>query len=119
MCVAVLFETTDLFKLSLPEAPQDPEYLGCFSDDKTDRVMTHKISIKGMTSAVCREHCSDKDALFYGTQVLIRFFVCTRIEKMHRYALRIILLQACICGDHSMKVMRILAMHSRLPAIDF
>lgn len=61
----------DLFKLSVPEPPTDnPEYVGCYADDKTDRVMTHKVvSPDGMTPAVCREHCSDKDALYYGTQV--------------------------------------------------
>lgn len=89
--------TSDLFELSLPEAPQDPEYLGCFADDKEDRVMTHKITMKGMTSAVCREHCSDKDALYYGTQVHICLILCRCIENSHRFcvALHTVDQQAC------------------------
>lgn len=65
----------DLFKLWLPEAPhadEYPEYLGCFADDQHDRVMTNMIAAESMTPALCREHCSDKDASFYGTQVGLR-----------------------------------------------
>lgn len=36
--------------------------------------MSHKITIPGMTTVVCRENCSDKDALYYYitvTEVLV------------------------------------------------
>lgn len=59
----------DLFKLWWPKEPEDPEYVGCFHDDKADRVLAHRVTISGMTPAVCRDFCSDKDALFYATQV--------------------------------------------------
>lgn len=65
----------DLFRLSLPEPPladEYPEYLGCYADDKQDRVMTHKIALETMTPTRCREHCQDKDAMYYGTQVGVR-----------------------------------------------
>ena len=32
-------------------------------------MLAHKVTIPGMTAAVCRDYCSDKDALFYATQV--------------------------------------------------
>lgn len=73
----------DLFKLWWPTEPEDPEYVGCYHDDKADRVLAHKITIPGMTSAVCRDHCLDKDALFYATQVHIYIYtqVCVRAWK--------------------------------------
>lgn len=65
----------DLFKLwqpeerEEPEEPEEPEYVGCYNDNKEDRVLSHMVTIPGMTTAVCREHCSDKDTLYYATQV--------------------------------------------------
>lgn len=41
----------------------------CYSDVKEDRVMSHKISLDDMTTAVCRTHCETHDAMYYGTQV--------------------------------------------------
>lgn len=64
--------TPDLFKLWWPQEPEDPEYLGCYHDDKEDRVLSHKVTIPGMTTAVCRDYCSDKDTLYYATQVGLR-----------------------------------------------
>ncbi|CAM9939120.1 unnamed protein product, partial [Hapterophycus canaliculatus] len=61
----------DLFKLWIPDAPltdEYPEYLGCYADNKEDRVMTHKVVAESMTPTLCREHCLDKDAAYYGTQ---------------------------------------------------
>ena len=53
-----------------PLSNPNEEYIGCFKDDKNDRVMTHKIfDDGGMTTAHCREHCADKNAPYYGTQV--------------------------------------------------
>lgn len=45
--------------------------MGCYADNKGDRVLSDMISSDDMTAAVCREHCADKDALYYGTQVCV------------------------------------------------
>ena len=68
----------DLFRLLPPESPLDPEYVGCYQDDKQDRVLSDRVEIPGMTAAVCREHCSDKDALYYATQVGVRASLTVR-----------------------------------------
>ncbi|CAM9947792.1 unnamed protein product [Scytosiphon promiscuus] len=58
-----------LYKLDWPAAPvDDPEYVNCYRDDRSDRVMTDKVTRDDMTPAVCREHCLDKGASYYGTQ---------------------------------------------------
>lgn len=59
----------DLYRLQWPEEPEDPEYVGCYHDDTQDRVLTHTIAVEGMTTAVCREYCSEKNAPYYATQV--------------------------------------------------
>ena len=35
-------------------------------------MLAHSITVPGMTAAICRDYCSDKDALFYATQVGLR-----------------------------------------------
>ena len=62
----------DLFQLWWPTESEDPEYVGCYHDHKEDRVLAHSITVPGMTAAICREYCSDKDALFNATQVGLR-----------------------------------------------
>lgn len=47
----------------------DPEYVGCFADDAEARAMSDMVVIPGMTTALCRNYCSDKGALYYATQV--------------------------------------------------
>lgn len=60
----------DLYKLWLLDTEEDrPEYLGCYIDDKDDRVLTNAITTEDMTWAICRDHCADKDALYFATQV--------------------------------------------------
>lgn len=50
--------------------PDSAEYVGCFADDKDDRLMSHEIRHQDdMTEAVCRAHCEAFDSLFYATQV--------------------------------------------------
>ena len=50
--------------------PDSEEYVGCFADQKGDRLMTHELKFQDdMTQAVCRAHCEAFDALFYATQV--------------------------------------------------
>lgn len=59
-----------LYKMEWPESPaDDPEYVGCYRDERSDRVMAEKFTQGDMTPAVCREYCMDKDASYYGTQV--------------------------------------------------
>lgn len=43
--------------------------MACYADDKDDRVMGHVTATDDMSVSVCRAHCEDKDALYYGTQV--------------------------------------------------
>lgn len=65
----------DLYKLEWPEAPvDDPEYMECYADVKTDRIMDQMVSTCDMTPAVCRKHCMDKNAMYYGTQVNVYLF---------------------------------------------
>ncbi|CAM9604115.1 unnamed protein product, partial [Ectocarpus sp. 12 AP-2014] len=58
----------NLYRLSWAPAPEDEEYVGCYADNKGDRVLSDMISSDDMTAAVCREHCADNDAPYYGTQ---------------------------------------------------
>ncbi|CAB1100464.1 unnamed protein product [Ectocarpus sp. CCAP 1310/34] len=58
----------NLYRLSWAPAPEDEEYVGCYADSKGDRVLFDMISSDNMTAGVCREHCADKDAPYYGTQ---------------------------------------------------
>lgn len=59
-----------LYKLPWPAAPTaDDEYLACYRDTRDERVMTDKITLGHMTPAICREHCSKNEALYYATQV--------------------------------------------------
>lgn len=67
----------DLYKLEWPDAPVNhPEYMECYADMKSDRVMGHKTTTDDMTPAVCREHCMGKDAMYYGTQVSVCMCAC-------------------------------------------
>ncbi|CAM9721826.1 unnamed protein product [Ascophyllum nodosum] len=58
----------DLYKLEWASEPDDEEFVGCFGDDKDDRVLDEMIVTQSMTPSVCREHCVDKAAKFYATQ---------------------------------------------------
>lgn len=49
--------------------PDDEEYVGCFGDDADNRVMGDMIIQDDMTPGVCREHCLNRSAKYYGTQV--------------------------------------------------
>eukprot|EP00752_Nemacystus_decipiens_P008218 g7348.t1 len=57
----------DLFKLWWP-SEYDAEYVGCFNDNLQDRVLSHRTRIDGLTTEMCRDYCSERDALFYATQ---------------------------------------------------
>lgn len=47
------------------------EYMGCYADDKGDRVMGYKLSRRDMTTELCRSYCLEMNAghLYYATQV--------------------------------------------------
>eukprot|EP00903_Cladosiphon_okamuranus_P013409 g12494.t1 len=63
------FKAFNLYKIEEPIEPDSDEYVGCFADDKEDRVMTHEIRGEDdMTQAVCRAHCEAFDSPFYATQ---------------------------------------------------
>lgn len=60
----------DLYQLEWAPASTDAEYMDCFKDSKEDRVMGDNLVVKGgMTQAVCRDHCANRSAMYYGTQV--------------------------------------------------
>lgn len=43
--------------------------MGCYGDEKEDRVMGNLYATADMTEGVCRTHCEGKGAMYYGTQV--------------------------------------------------
>ena len=43
--------------------------MDCYADDEEERVMSNMHVSDVMTSGVCRDHCKDKKALYYATQV--------------------------------------------------
>lgn len=57
----------------LASAPTSAEYMDCFVDVGSDRVMGDKLTSRGMSTAVCRQHCLDEDVdhMYYGTQVCV------------------------------------------------
>lgn len=60
-----------LYKLAWPTAPTaNDEFLDCYRDTRDNRVMADKVTRWDMTPAVCRQHCLDKDARYYATQVI-------------------------------------------------
>lgn len=53
MCGGVdSFSLYDLAQADLPSSPTDDNYIGCFADDRNDRVLGAKISSSEMTSEV-------------------------------------------------------------------
>ncbi|CAM9455943.1 unnamed protein product, partial [Laminaria digitata] len=62
------YNAFDLYKLDWPEPSSSPEYMDCFADDRSDRVMGDMLVLDTMSTEACREHCSDKNAMYYGTQ---------------------------------------------------
>lgn len=63
------YEAFDLYQLEWAEASTSDEYVGCFADMKSDRVMHDLMVMDDMTESTCRAHCSSRDALYYATQV--------------------------------------------------
>ncbi|CAN0084349.1 unnamed protein product, partial [Hapterophycus canaliculatus] len=59
----------DLYKITEPAEPDDPEYRGCFTDDQDDRLLGSAIKFQdNMTHTVCRTYCERFDSPFYATQ---------------------------------------------------
>lgn len=63
----------DLYRLEWAPASSDSEYVGCFADSKSDRIMDHMMIDEKMTAEHCRENCMRKGTNFYGTQVGYRY----------------------------------------------
>lgn len=59
----------DLYKLEWPPASTDAEYMDCYADVQSDRVMGHMLTQDDMTPRVCRDHCEKNSAMYYATQV--------------------------------------------------
>ncbi|CBJ30578.1 conserved unknown protein [Ectocarpus siliculosus] len=64
------YDAFDLFKLEEDSLspPSEDYYLGCFADDKGDRVLEDKISASDMTLETCEEHCTALDKPFFALQ---------------------------------------------------
>ena len=43
--------------------------MDCYADDEEERIMSNMYASDDMTSAVCRDHCEENNALYYATQV--------------------------------------------------
>lgn len=63
------YEAFDLYQLEWAEPSTSDEYVGCFADVKSNRVMRDMMVMDDMTEMMCRDHCMHKDALYYATQV--------------------------------------------------
>lgn len=71
-----LFDTLDLYKITVPKATRGDGYVGCYADDKEDRLLENEIKWQNnMTEDVCRDHCAEFSSHFYATQVKNKFKV--------------------------------------------
>lgn len=60
----------DLYEIDTPMQPDSAEYVGCYADQKEDRVMENALMWQDdMSTKVCREHCEGFDSVYYATQV--------------------------------------------------
>ena len=65
--------------------------MDCYADDAEERVMSNMYISDDMTSAIYRDHCKDKNALYYATQVqqaLRLALMCALFKKMFSVNLR-------------------------------
>ncbi|CAM9855150.1 unnamed protein product, partial [Scytosiphon promiscuus] len=62
------FDAFDLFELEPPPPSEDEHYLGCFADDKRDRVLGDKTSSGSMSLQVCEDYCTVMDKPFFALQ---------------------------------------------------
>ncbi|CAN0407335.1 unnamed protein product [Ectocarpus sp. 12 AP-2014] len=63
------FDAFDLYKITEPTEPTGDEYVGCFADDREDRLLGDEIKLQAdMTQGACRTYCEERDAYFYATQ---------------------------------------------------
>eukprot|EP00903_Cladosiphon_okamuranus_P022768 g20960.t1 len=51
-----------------PSAPTEDYYVGCFRDNKDDRVLEHKKLSRDMTLEVCKGHCASRNKPFAALQ---------------------------------------------------
>eukprot|EP00903_Cladosiphon_okamuranus_P013013 g12142.t1 len=61
------FDAFDLFELDRG-TPTEEYYVGCFADDRHDRVLDDMISTSDMTLELCEGHCSSIDKPFFSLQ---------------------------------------------------
>lgn len=63
------YDAFDLYELEWAEEPDHEEYVGCYADTSDQRVMTNMLVDQYMTTHMCRNHCQNTGAEYYGTQV--------------------------------------------------
>ncbi|CAM9628762.1 unnamed protein product, partial [Ectocarpus sp. 12 AP-2014] len=56
------FSLYDLAEAPLPTPPTDNNYVGCFADDRHDRVLGTKTSSSSMTSEACAAYCTQESS---------------------------------------------------------
>ncbi|CAM9717047.1 unnamed protein product, partial [Ectocarpus sp. 4 AP-2014] len=71
LCGGILsFSLYELEEAVLPTSPPDDNYVGCFADDRQDRVLGAQTFSSEMTSEACATYCANESSgnKFYATQ---------------------------------------------------
>ncbi|CAM9931361.1 unnamed protein product [Ectocarpus sp. 4 AP-2014] len=87
------FDAFDLFELErdgtpappMPVAPTDDNYVGCYADDRRDRVLGAKTSSNDMTPEVCATYCTNEDSrnMYYATQYSDECWCAIDVDLRH------------------------------------
>ncbi|CAM9474079.1 unnamed protein product, partial [Ectocarpus fasciculatus] len=80
------FDAFDLFELG-PLSPSEDHYLGCFADDKSDRVLGDKMSSGDMSLQLCEDYCTAMDKPFFALQWGQECWCggCDLLDEGHRF----------------------------------
>ncbi|CAM9334004.1 unnamed protein product, partial [Ectocarpus sp. 13 AM-2016] len=82
------FDSFSLYKLEeavVPSSPTDDSYVGCFADDRDDRVLVAMTSSREMTSEVCAAYCADNSSRnkYYATQYGEECWCAASVDLRH------------------------------------
>eukprot|EP00903_Cladosiphon_okamuranus_P014055 g13064.t1 len=80
------FDSFSLYDLEeLPSPPTDKNYMGCFADDRNERVLGAKSSSREMTSEACASYCTEEspDNTYYATQWGQECWCAAEIDLRH------------------------------------
>ncbi|CAM9249348.1 unnamed protein product [Ectocarpus sp. 13 AM-2016] len=79
------FTLYDLEGANLPTPPADDNYVGCFADDRHDRVLGAKTSSRSMTSEACADYCASESPrnTYYATQYGAECWCAEEIDLRH------------------------------------